>query len=70
MNKPFLFDSVNVSWCVTGCHTLHVLATQLYLRMFLAMRHWSGVRPLASPAVIIQDLLRVTGGPFYEPSQC
>lgn len=33
---------------VTECHTVYPLSTHLYLQRFIAVSHWSGLRPLAS----------------------
>ena len=53
------------------CHTIYCLPKQLYLKMFIAMSHWSGLRPLASPIVAVQDPLwdspQNTAVPFCVP---
>lgn len=59
-----------MSWCVT--QYTH-LPKQLYLKMIIAMSHWSGVRPLASPTIALQDPLwdspHNTVAPFHVPLQ-
>ena len=53
------------------CHTIYCLPKQLYLKMFIAMGHWSGLRPLASPTVAVQgplwDCPQNTAVPFCVP---
>jgi hypothetical protein len=42
--------------CVMVCHTLYnFLSKHLYLQIFIAMCHWSGLRPLASAILSILD---------------
>jgi hypothetical protein len=40
---------------VVVCHTVYLLPKQLYLQMFIAMNHWSGLRPLSSATLSILD---------------
>ena len=42
--------------CVTACHTVYTpLPKQIDLQMFIAVNHWSHVRPLASATLSILD---------------
>ena len=50
-------------WCVTVCQTVYLFA-QLCLRIFIALSHWSGCRPLASA---IPSILGPTGTPLGYP---
>lgn len=50
--KKSCFGSYNVSWCVTQ---FALLPKQHYLQMFITMRHWSGLRPLASSTLSILE---------------
>jgi hypothetical protein len=42
-------------YCMTVPHAVHPLSTHLYLQMFTAMSHQSGLRPLASAALSVID---------------
>ena len=42
--------------CHGVSHSIPYCSKQVYLQMFIAMSHWSGLRPLASAILSILDL--------------
>ena len=46
LSNTSLFSLVSLGAKV--CHTVHLLPYQPYLQIFIAMSHWSGLRPLVS----------------------